>query len=93
MRHVTRLLIEAHPYHPVLVVLGLVLFLGLALGGCVTTGAGRPTTALPVCEALVGPILYNSKVPTSRRHAGPDLAQDLALRNRVGKNLRCPAYR
>lgn len=65
----------------------------LALGGCVTTGGGRPDTSLPVCDALIGPITYNSTVLKSRRHAGPDLAADLAVRNRVGKNLRCPAYR
>lgn len=65
----------------------------LCLGGCVTTGGGPQVSSLPVCEALIGPITYNSTVPASRRHAGPDLAADLAVRNRVGKNLRCPAYR
>lgn len=70
------------------------LMLVLVLGGCATTGTLVPSqTKAPVCEALVGPIKYNSTTKTSRRFAGPDLAPDLAVRNRVGKNLRCPAYR
>lgn len=66
--------------------------LALALAGCATTR--QPTrSTVPVCDALVGPIRYNSKQLNSRRHAGPALAQDLAVRNRVGRNLRCPQYR
>lgn len=60
------------------------------LSGCTTLAATQTTG--PVCEALVGPIKYTSATKTSRRFAGPDLAPDLAVRNRVGKNLRCPAY-
>lgn len=63
----------------------------LLLVGCVTTGSTPPQYA-PVCEALVGPIYYNSKNIKSRRHAGPDLAPELAKRNKVGRNLRCPQY-
>ena len=63
--------------------------LALALAGCETTGS----TPKAVCSALVGPILYNSQNAKSQRYAGPALAPDLAVRNRVGVNLRCPAYR
>ena len=63
------------------------------LTGCQTTAPGRTIKPQPVCEALVGPIKYNSKDAKSRRHAGPDLAADLRVRNRVGVNLKCPAYR
>lgn len=66
--------------------------LALALGGCITTSQSTRTTT-PVCDALVGPIKYNSTVKTSRRFAGPDLAPDLVVRNRVGMNLRCPKYK
>lgn len=68
------------------------LILLLALGGCATLNT-RSATTTPVCKALVGPIHYNSTNPKSRRHAGPDLAPDLAQRNQVGINLACPAYR
>jgi len=64
----------------------------LALAGCVTT-QGAVTTPTPVCNALVGPIKYSSQNKKSLRYAGPKLAPDLAVRNRVGVNLRCPAYR
>lgn len=70
------------------------LILTLALGGCASMGPReKPTSYQPVCEALVGPLRYTSKTKESRRYAGPDLAADLAVRNRVGKRLRCPAYR
>lgn len=61
----------------------------LMLGGCVTTGS----TPTAVCDALIGPIHYNSKVTTSPSHAGPALAPELAKRNRVGINLGCTQYR
>lgn len=47
----------------------------------------------PICTALIGPIKYNSTVPSSKRFAGPALAPDLKRRNQVGQSLRCPAYR
>lgn len=65
------------------------LLLALAGAGCETTGG----TAKNVCDALIGPIKYNSTNPASPRHAGPALAPDLAVRNRVGVNLRCQSYR
>lgn len=68
----------------------IVLFAAL-VGGC--AHLGTPPTTTPVCEALIGPIKYNSTNPASPRHAGKALAPDLAQRNRVGKNLRCPQYK
>jgi hypothetical protein len=70
------------------------LMLALLLAGC----AGNlpdlnPTHTAPVCDALVGPIKYNSTNPKSARHAGPRLAPDLKQRNQVGANLGCPAYK
>lgn len=68
------------------------LFLALSLAGC-ATGPRPSVTTAPACEALIGPIRYNSFDAKSRRYAGPDLAPDIAKRNRVGRNLRCPQYR
>ncbi len=70
-----------------------VLGLALILSGCQTTGPGRTLKPQPICDALVGPIKYNSRNVKSRRHAGPDLAVDLSVRNRVGVRLNCPKYR
>lgn len=68
--------------------------LALMLSGCAGTVELRPTqSSAPVCDALIGPIKYNSRNPKSRRHAGPDLAPDLKQRNQVGQNLGCPQYR
>ena len=61
------------------------------LGGCTTT-QGKVEGLAPVCEALIGPIKYNSTKTSSARHAGPELAKDLKQRNQVGERLRCPAY-
>lgn len=68
-----------------------VMALGLLLAGCDTSGPLR-NEAL-ICDALVGPIKYNSTVMTSLRHAGVNLAPDLALRNRIGRELHCPKYK
>ena len=70
--------------------ISLLVLAGTLLAGCTTGGVSTPKA---VCNALLAPIKYNSTVPTSRRFAGPDLAPDLAQRNRVGMNLACPAYR
>lgn len=64
----------------------------LALGGCVTT-SGQVESIKPICDALIGPIKYNSAHLASLRHAGPALAPDLKKRNQVGRKLGCPAYR
>ena len=66
--------------------------LAFALGGCVTTH-GKVEGLEPVCEALIGPIKYNSTKTSSPRHAGSELAKDLKQRNQVGERLGCPAYK
>lgn len=64
------------------------------LAGCAGQNVDlNPTRTAPVCDALVGPIKYNSANPKSPRHAGPALAPDLKQRNQVGENLGCPAYK
>lgn len=70
-----------------------VLVAAVLLSGCARSSHPSVEQVTPVCDALVGPIHYNSTNLNSRRHAGPDLAPDLAQRNRVGMNLRCPKYR
>lgn len=66
-----------------------VAIVAMLLGGCVTSGS----TPTAVCDALVGPIRYTSTNKASARYAGKALAPDLAVRNRVGMNLKCKAYR
>lgn len=61
----------------------------IVLAGCTTDGV----TPKAVCDALLGPIRYNSTNPKSERFAGRKLAPDIAEHNRVGTNLACPAYR
>lgn len=68
-----------------------ILLLAILLGGCVTTGSTQ--SLKPVCDAMIGPITYNSHNKNSDWHAGKKLAPELAKRNRVGVNLRCPAYK
>lgn len=65
----------------------------LLLAGCATGRNLKVDSNGPVCDALVGPILYTSTKKDSRRFAGVDLAAELAKRNRVGTNLKCPQYR
>jgi hypothetical protein len=64
----------------------------LLLSACASAGKLTPTSISPVCEALVGPIVYNSTKRTSTRFAGPALVPDLKQRNQVGENLGCPQY-
>lgn len=85
-----------HPWSSVRLLGMSSLIIGSSLAGCARLE--RPTlgtvpTNNPVCEALVGPIHYNSSNKRSLRYAGKDLAPDLAVRNRVGENLHCPAYK
>ena len=68
------------------------LLIALALGGC-TTLQGQVESLAPVCDALIGPIKYNSTKAASPRHAGTELAKDLKQRNQVGERLGCPAYK
>ena len=68
-----------------------VILLSLVLAGCATTGSTQ--SLKPVCDALIGPITYNSHNKNSDWHAGKKLVPELAKRNRVGINLHCPAYK
>lgn len=63
------------------------------LTGCQTTGPGRTIKPQPICDALLGPIKYNSKNPKSLRFAGQTLVLDLKARNYIGQRLNCPGYR
>ena len=71
----------------------MVLLASATLASC----AGGPKPSLdqikPVCDALIGPIKYNSTTQTSKRFAGSALVPDLKQRNQVGEWLGCPAYR
>lgn len=67
------------------------LLLALALGGCLTDGLG-PTAIKPICDALIGPIKYNTYKIKSGRYAGKTLALDLNQRNQVGERLGCTGY-
>ena len=59
--------------------------------GCQTTGLG-PAEVKPICDALIGPIRYNTYKTTSTRFAGKALAPDLKQRNQVGEHLGCTGY-
>ena len=72
-----------------------VLLIALVVAGpnaCQTID-GAVSGMKPICDALIGPIRYNSTVKTSQRYAGPALVGDLKQRNQVGQRLDCPAYR
>lgn len=73
--------------------IGVAVALALVLSGCATTSQLPPSTIAPICEALIGPIKYNSLSPASKRFAGALLAMDLKQRNQVGRNLGCPLYK
>lgn len=71
----------------------LIVLLCLGLGACASPG--QIFSLSPVCDAVsagIGPIKYNSTKVSSRRYAGPDLAPDLRVKNRVGTNLKCSGY-
>jgi hypothetical protein len=69
----------------------MVLFMGAAgPDGCTQLS---PAGLEAVCNALVGPIRYNTYTKTSGRYAGPILGIDLKQRNQIGQQLGCPAYR
>lgn len=69
-----------------------ILALALTLGACAHGKRLDGTSKKVVCEAMVGPIHYNSKNRKSAFYAGPRLAPQLRVRNRVGINLGCPEY-
>ena len=43
----------------------------------------------PICDALIGPLRYNSTNPSSQRYAAPLLAMDVKQRNYVYIKLGC----
>jgi hypothetical protein len=67
--------------------------LALPLAGCLTDGTLPSSTLQPICEALIGPIRYNTYSKESKRYAAAVLAMDLKTRNQVGQRLHCPQYR
>jgi hypothetical protein len=52
-----------------------------------------PGSLHAICNALVGPIRYNTYTKTSGRYAGPILGMDLKQRNQIGQRLGCPQYK
>lgn len=70
----------------------------LALLGLVLCTGCTPEDLTPVqrntiCNALVGPIRYNTYDPKSGRYSGHVLALDLKVRNQIGEALHCPQYK
>jgi hypothetical protein len=57
--------------------------------GCQTLSTPTPEA---VCKAIGSPIRYTSKVKESDYYAAPKLAPQLAVKNRTGIHLNCPAY-
>ena len=52
-----------------------------------------PVQRNTICNALVGPIRYNTYDPKSGRYSGHVLALDLKVRNQIGQALKCPKYK
>ena len=73
--------------------LSLIVASSILLAACATTNGIETTKIKPICDALVGPIQYDSRNPKDPRFAGRVLAPDLAVRNKIGGDLDCPAYR
>lgn len=73
--------------------LSLIIASSILLAACGTTNGTGIGKIKPVCDALIGPIHYDSRDPRNARYAGRALAPDLAARNKVGAGLGCPAYR
>ncbi len=67
------------------------IFAGFCLLGC-TPEDLTPVQRNTICNALVGPIRYNTYDPKSGRYSGHVLALDLKVRNQIGEALRCPLY-
>ncbi len=68
--------------------IALLLLLAVAPAGCdpnTVPAADRAT----ICEALIGPITYNSFNKSSQRYAAVILAMDLKQRNQVWTQLGC----
>ena len=69
-----------------------IIFCAFALAAC-TPEDLTPVQRNTICNALVGPIRYNTYDPTSGRYSGHVLALDLKVRNQIGQALRCPQYK
>ena len=69
-----------------------IIFCTFALVAC-TPEDLTPVQRNTICNALVGPIRYNTYDPTSGRYSGHVLALDLKVRNQIGQALRCPQYK
>ena len=70
----------------------LLILLSLMLAACDPKEL-PPSAIAPICEALVGPIKYNSTDKMSQRYAAALLAMDLKQRNQIGRKLGCPQYK
>lgn len=70
----------------------LAILLAAAPAGC-NVNQLSPNAKAPICDALVGPIRYNSRNKNSLRYAARLLVPDLKQRNQIGQRLGCPQYR
>lgn len=52
-----------------------------------------PSAIPPICDALVGPIKYNTRNKMSERYAAYLLSLDLHQRNEIGRKLGCPQFK
>lgn len=77
------------------IVTAAVILLALPLAACQHAELPplNPNDKSTVCQALVGPIKYNTQNPKSQRYAGALLGLDIKQRNQIGQALRCPQYR
>lgn len=66
--------------------------IALMVAGCASGGL-PPSSTAPICDALIGPIKYNTYNKSSRRYAAALLAMDLKKRNQVGQRLGCGAFK
>ena len=63
----------------------------MSLTGCQTLSTVTSTDT--VCTAIGKPITYTSKNDKSDYYAARKLAPQIAVKNRTGINLGCPAYK
>ena len=61
----------------------------LALGGCDPDTYLAPSQKVAICDALLGPIYYNTYNSKSGRYSGHILALDLKQRNQIWDGLGC----
>jgi len=70
----------------------ILLVASVLLAGCDESALG-PGQRTAICNALIGPIRYNTFNKASQRYAAILLAMDLKQRNQVGQRLGCSQYR